>query len=92
MQTPAGLHLTADGRFLPEDWWAIIFNPVLPLSPGAHGDRRVISPRPWSSGRSARGTCCSNRSNQPARIMFSMAMWMAVVVAPLQIVVGDSTD
>jgi cytochrome bd ubiquinol oxidase subunit I len=27
--------------------------------------------------------------NEPARLMFSMAMWMAAVVAPLQIVVGD---
>src|SRR3954452_9394779 len=30
MQTPAGFSLTPDGRFVPEDWWAIIFNPSFP--------------------------------------------------------------
>ena len=30
-----------------------------------------------------------DRTNERARLMFSMAMWMAVVVAPLQIVAGD---
>src|SRR3954452_23784288 len=25
MQTPAGFSLSPDGRFVPEDWWAIIF-------------------------------------------------------------------
>jgi cytochrome d ubiquinol oxidase subunit I len=27
--------------------------------------------------------------NEPARLMFSMAMWMAAIVAPIQIVAGD---
>ena len=27
--------------------------------------------------------------NQAARLMFSMAMWMAVVVAPIQVLAGD---
>ena len=30
-----------------------------------------------------------DKTNPRARIMFSMAMWMAAVVAPLQIVLGD---
>lgn len=30
MQTPAGYSIGADGRFLAEDWWAIIFNPSFP--------------------------------------------------------------
>jgi cytochrome d ubiquinol oxidase subunit I len=30
-----------------------------------------------------------NRTNQAARTMFSMAMWMAAIVAPIQIVAGD---
>ena len=32
MQTPAGYRMV-DGRFFPVDWMAIIFNPLLPLSP-----------------------------------------------------------
>src|SRR5512137_497298 len=27
MQTPTGHEVTPDGRFLPLDWWAVIFNP-----------------------------------------------------------------
>src|SRR5690606_17124424 len=30
-----------------------------------------------------------DRSNEGSRIMFSMAMWMAAIVAPLQIIAGD---
>ena len=30
-----------------------------------------------------------DRANERARVMFSMAMWMAALVAPLQIVAGD---
>ena len=31
-----------------------------------------------------------SRFNEAARTMFSMAMWMAVLVAPLQIAMGDA--
>src|SRR4051812_17780572 len=30
MQTPQGYARSPDGRFLPEDWWQIIFNPSFP--------------------------------------------------------------
>ena len=30
MQTPVGFSLTPEGRFVPEDWWAIVFNPSFP--------------------------------------------------------------
>ncbi|MFX4223123.1 MAG: cytochrome ubiquinol oxidase subunit I [Thalassobaculum sp.] len=30
-----------------------------------------------------------DRGNRPARLMFSMAMWMAAVVAPIQVIAGD---
>ena len=32
MQTPQGYTLTPDGRFLPADWWQIIFNPSFPIA------------------------------------------------------------
>ena len=49
-----------------------------------------ISPPPSWSARSAPGTCCATgRRTSAARIMFSMAMWMAALVAPMQIVAGD---
>ena len=30
MQTPAGYSITIAGQFVPEDWWAVIFNPSFP--------------------------------------------------------------
>ena len=30
MQTPAGFTISPHGRFLPADWWAVIFNPSFP--------------------------------------------------------------
>src|SRR6201996_998544 len=30
MQTPRGYAMTPDGRFVPADWWQIIFNPSFP--------------------------------------------------------------
>ncbi len=50
---------------------------------------RPTSPRPSRSARSARSTCCSDNANRHARVMFSMAMWMAALVTPMQIFAGD---
>ena len=30
MQTPQGFGINADGQFIPEDWWAIVFTPSFP--------------------------------------------------------------
>jgi cytochrome d ubiquinol oxidase subunit I len=30
MQTPAGYGINTEGQFVPEDWWAIVFNPSFP--------------------------------------------------------------
>ncbi len=93
MQTPAGYSIGPDGRFLPEDWWAIIFNPSFHVRfphmvlasylsvafvVGATGAWHLLKDR--RAGRP---------QNKAARLMFSMAMWMAAVVAPAQIVMGD---
>ena len=91
MQTPAGYTVAPDGRFMPADWLAILFNPSfwvrfphmvlasylsVAFVVGAVGAYHLLTPR----GRALEG----------ARTMFSMAMWMAVLVAPLQIAMGDA--
>jgi cytochrome d ubiquinol oxidase subunit I len=88
MQTPQGYALTADGRFFPADWAAVIFNPSffyrLPhmvLASYLSVACFVGAAGAWHLRRDA--------ASEPARTMFSMAMWMATLVAPLQIVVGD---
>ena len=44
MQTPVGFRIV-DGRFMPTDWLAILFNPSFPLSLSPHGDRRLPDDR-----------------------------------------------
>jgi cytochrome d ubiquinol oxidase subunit I len=140
MQTPAGYVRDAAGRFLPDDWWAIVFNPSFPyrlahtvtgaylttaLIVGAVGawhllrerqgapprrdppvqGRRVIAHGPETAAETGggevaqaepgsaadeRGAKHDERGPNPrARLMFSMAMWMLAIVAPLQVVLGD---
>jgi cytochrome d ubiquinol oxidase subunit I len=88
MQTPAGYGINEVGQFIPVDWWKIVFNPSFPyrlvhmvlaaylttaLVVGAVGGLHLLR----------------NSADAYARCMFSMAMWMLIVVAPLQILVGD---
>jgi len=89
MQTPAGYAYNEFSQFVPADWWAVIFNPSFPYRfvhmvmaaylttafvVGGVGAWHLLR-APWDGG---------------ARVMFSMAMWMALIVAPLQIVAGDT--
>ena len=93
MQTPAGYAINAGGQFVPADWWAIVFNPSFPyrlvhtvfgaylttaLVVGAVGAWHLLRAKPTEKG-----------ANDGARVMFSMAMGMITVVAPLQIFAGD---
>jgi cytochrome d ubiquinol oxidase subunit I len=97
MQTPRGYTIAPDGRFLPADWLAIIFNPSffvrLPhmvlasylsvaFVVGAVASFHMLRER--AMRRTAVGA-----GNEAVRTMFSMAMWMAAIVAPAQIVMGD---
>ncbi|MBL8589390.1 MAG: cytochrome ubiquinol oxidase subunit I [Methylobacteriaceae bacterium] len=87
MQTPAGHVVAADGRFLPEDWWKIVFNPSFPYR-FAHMVLACYLTTAFVVG--ATGAWHLLRGGgQAARTMFSMAMWMAAIVAPAQLVVGD---
>jgi cytochrome d ubiquinol oxidase subunit I len=88
MQTPAGYTVAADGRFLPTDWLAIIFNPsVFVRFP--HMILASYLSVAFVVGATGAWHLLRDRGNQRARKMFSMAMWMAAVVAPAQIVMGD---
>ena len=89
MQTPAGYAINDNGQFLPADWWADHLQPVLPLPAGAHGARGVPDHGVRRRRGRRAGICCATTTNRQARIMFSMAMWMAALVTPLQIFAGD---
>ena len=88
MQTPQGYGIAANGQFIPEDWWAIVFNPSFPYRL-VHMVLAAYLTTAFVVGGVGAFHLLRNRYNASARVMFSMALWMAVVVAPLQIVAGD---
>ncbi len=88
MQTPAGFSLGADGIFVPVDWWQIIFNPSFPFRM-AHTVVAAFLTTAFAVGAVGAWHLLKRNDNRQARIMFSMAMWMAAIGTPLQIYLGD---
>ena len=88
MHTPAGYSVDEIGRFIPEDWWAIIFNPSFPYRL-THTVLAAFLTTAFAVGPGGAWLLLKDKSNRQARIMFSMAMWMAAIVTPIQIFVGD---
>ncbi|HET6467771.1 MAG TPA: cytochrome ubiquinol oxidase subunit I [Geminicoccaceae bacterium] len=87
MHTPAGFE-QVDGRFLPLDWWQIVFNPSFPYR-FAHMVLAAYLTTAFVVGAVGAHHLLRDRLDPAARRMFSMAMWMAALVAPLQVLVGD---
>jgi cytochrome d ubiquinol oxidase subunit I len=89
MQTPAGHIVAPDGRFLPgPSWTAIIFNPSFPYRL-AHTVLAAYLTTAFVVGAVGAWHLLKDRANQHARTMFSMAMWMAALVTPVQVFIGD---
>ncbi|WP_041766313.1 cytochrome ubiquinol oxidase subunit I [Psychromonas ingrahamii] len=88
MQTPAGYSINDVGQFIPEDWWQIVFNPSFPYRL-VHMVLAAYLTTALVVGAVGALHLLRNKADAAARRMFSMAMWMLIVVAPLQIVVGD---
>lgn len=88
MQTPQGHAINAVGQFIVTDWWAVIFNPSFPYRL-VHMLLAAYLTTAFVVGAVGALHLLRDKRNEGARIMFSMAMWMAAIVAPLQIVAGD---
>ena len=88
MHTPAGFSITADGRFVPEDWLAIIFSPSFPYRFVHMIFAAFLCTAMVVAATGAWHLLRDNR-NSYARSMFSMGLWAVAVIAPLQIVAGD---
>ncbi|MFC4173235.1 cytochrome ubiquinol oxidase subunit I [Microvirga sp. GCM10011540] len=88
MQTPVGYAINEAGQFVPQDWWAIIFNPSFPYRL-VHTVMAAYLTTALVVGGVGAWHLLRERSNKGARVMFSMAMGMISVVAPLQILAGD---
>jgi cytochrome d ubiquinol oxidase subunit I len=88
MHTPAGYATNAAGQFVAVDWWAVIFNPSFPYRL-VHMVLAAYLTTAFVVGAVGAFHLLSDRANEGARVMFSMAMWMAALVAPIQVVAGD---
>jgi len=88
MQTPQGYAINDAGQFVPVDWWAVIFNPSFPYRL-VHMVLGAYLGTAFLVGGTAAWQMLRGKSGEPTRTMFSMALWMAALVAPIQIVAGD---
>lgn len=99
MQTPQGYEIV-DGRLVPADWLQIIFNPSFPyrllhmsvaaflataLFVGASAAWHLLR----KHKKADNGNAQPDRTEQSVRKMLSMAMWMVLIVAPIQAFIGD---
>ncbi|MPQ71175.1 MULTISPECIES: cytochrome ubiquinol oxidase subunit I [unclassified Pseudomonas] len=88
MQTPQGFSIV-DGRIMPMDWLAIVFNPSFPFRL-AHMAIAAFVATAFFVGASAAWHLLRKNDTPHIRKMLSMALWMALIVAPIQAVVGDA--
>ncbi len=94
MHTPAGFEIDPQtGQFLPTDFWQVIFNPSFPYRL-MHTVTAAYLTTAFIVGGVAAFHLLRRRKrgetpSEATRTMFSMAMWMAAIVAPVQIFLGD---
>jgi cytochrome d ubiquinol oxidase subunit I len=88
MQTPQG-HEIINGRVVPVDWIAVIFNPSFPyrllhMTTGAFLATALLV------GASAAWHLLRRNDSAPVRTMLSMATGLILVAAPVQALIGDA--
>lgn len=87
MQTPVA-YTMEDGRFTPDTWLGVIFNPSFPFR-FVHMVLAAYLTTAFVVGGVGAWHLLKDRTNHGARVMFTMAALMAMTVAPLQLVAGD---
>jgi cytochrome d ubiquinol oxidase subunit I len=89
MQTPVGWAVNDVGQFVPAaGWLEIIFNPSFPYRL-VHTVIAAYLTTALVVGGVGAWHLLRGRDTAGVRKMFSMALWMAALVAPVQIFVGD---
>ena len=87
MHTPAG-HEMRDGVAYPIDWWAIVFNPSFPYRFAHMLNASYLTGGFVVLAVGAR-YLLAGRHIEEARTMLRMSIGLLVVLAPLQLVIGD---
>ncbi len=88
MQTPAGYKIV-DGRFFPQNWVEIIFNPSFPYR-FAHTVVAFYITTAFVVLAVAAYYLRAGRFGEEARIMLSQALGLLTLLVPLQIFIGDA--
>jgi cytochrome d ubiquinol oxidase subunit I len=90
MQTPTGYAIDAQQRFVPAgSWAAVIFNPSFPFRL-LHAVIAAYLTTSLVVAAVGAWHLLKGRANPEVRTMFSMAMWVVAVMAPVQIFAGDA--
>ncbi len=89
MQTPQGYSIGEDGRLFPLNWLEIIFNPSFPYR-FMHMITAAYLSTAFVVGGVGAYYLWKKRHISHAKIMLGMAVMMAALVAPLQLIIGDS--
>jgi len=79
MQTPAGYSINEAGQFVPDNWREIVFNPSFPYRL-VHMSLAAFLTVAFVVGGVAAWHMLRDHKGDATRTMFSMAMWMAVIV------------
>jgi len=88
MQTPQGYRIGEEGLLYAKNWLEIVFNPSFPYRFVHMVTAAYLTTAFAVGGMGAFYLLCS-RHVKCARVMFGMAMIMAIFVAPMQLLFGD---
>jgi cytochrome d ubiquinol oxidase subunit I len=88
MQTPAGYAINPEGQFVAVNWLEVIFNPSFPYRL-VHMVLAAYLTTALVVGAVGAYHLLRDQHLAGSRMMFSMAMWMVTLVAPIQIFAGD---
>jgi cytochrome d ubiquinol oxidase subunit I len=88
MQTPAGYAVNDVGQFVPVDWWKVIFNPSFPYRL-VHMVFAAYLATGFAVAATGAYHLLKGRRGPTVVTMFSMALWIITVLAPLQLIAGD---
>ena len=88
MQTPQGFVIEND-RAVPVDWFAVIFNPSFPYRLAHMSVAAFLATALFVA---AAGAWHLRKGNDTAAVrkMLSMALWLILVLAPVQALIGDA--
>lgn len=88
MQTPQGFTIE-NGIVVPQDWFAIVFNPSFPYRL-AHMAIAAFMVAALLVASTASWHLLKGRRDELVKKSFSMALWLILILAPLQVFVGDA--